>query len=184
MKKIILFITTLLILSVPSIIYAQPLVLETTDVNHRFMLKLNYPSNSTQSSAGIQIKSGTFANESNAELACWSNTYTASPGYKGYAGVTNQLNGLILRASGATGEIKFLTGGGVIASNTRMLIDNTGNVGIGTSSPASKLQLETGDVYVKGLGSGVIIKSPNGSCYRLTVSNTGIVGSQSVTCPL
>lgn len=67
-----------------------------------------------------------------------------------------------MRASGANSNIKFLTGGSTIASNTRMYIRNTGSIGIGTSSPYSKLQLETSDVYVTEIDSGVIIKSPNG----------------------
>jgi hypothetical protein len=47
-------------------------------------------------------------------------------------------NDLNLRASHASGSLKFLSGG----SNTRMTIASDGNVGIGTSSPIAKL-----DVY-------------------------------------
>ena len=164
-------------------VFSQPLLLETTDEDHRFMLKLNYPSNTAKSSAGIEIKAGLTSNASTAEMATWSQTYTASPGYAGYAGFTNRTSGIILRAEGANGEIRFLTGGGVVANNTRVTIDNVGKMGLGTSSPASKLQLETGDMYVKEIGSGVIIKSPNGSCYRLIVDNLGTIGSQAITCP-
>jgi len=184
MKKIILPLCFIVSLCIANSAWAQPLLLETTDVNNRFMLKLNYPSNSTQSSAGIQIKAGTLTNESNAEIASWSNSYIATPGYAGYAGFTNSNSGLMLRAQGANGKIRFLTGGATVTTHTRVTIDNTGNMGLGTSDPSSKLQLETGDVYVKEIGSGLILKSANGSCWRLSVDNSGTVASQSVSCPL
>lgn len=57
------------------------------------------------------------------------------------------------------------------------------SVGIGTTAPASKLQVTGGDVYVNSVGSGVILRSPNGSCFRLTVSNAGTLGATSITCP-
>lgn len=58
-----------------------------------------------------------------------------------------------------------------------------GNVGIDTPSPNSKLQVTDGDVYVETIGSGVILRSPDGSCFRVTVNNDGTFASASVTCP-
>jgi hypothetical protein len=56
-------------------------------------------------------------------------------------------------------------------------------MGIGNDTPTAKLQVKSGDVYVETIGNGVIIKSPNGSCWRLSVSNAGVVSATSVACP-
>ena len=45
------------------------------------------------------------------------------------------------------------------------------------------VELTSGDVYLKDIGTGVIIKSPNGNCWRVTVDNTGNFVSTAITCP-
>ena len=61
---------------------------------------------------------------------------------------------------------------GVNANNLNIdLINN--RVGIGTSSPASKLEVDGGDVEVNDSLNGLILKSPDGTRYRVTVANGG-----------
>jgi hypothetical protein len=60
---------------------------------------------------------------------------------------------------------------------------NSGNVGIGNSNPQTPLQVSSGDVYIDNIGSGVIMKSPNGNCWRMTVDDTGTPVYTLVTCP-
>jgi hypothetical protein len=49
-----------------------------------------------------------------------------------------------------------------------MRIDSFGNVGIGTTSPAAKLE-------IGGAGEGIILASPDGTRYEITVSDLGVL---------
>jgi hypothetical protein len=69
------------------------------------------------------------------------------------------------------------------AGITRLMVMSTGNVGVGTSLPGARLQVAGGDAYVSTVGNGVILRSPNGNCFRMTVSNAGTLGSAAVACP-
>jgi hypothetical protein len=49
--------------------------------------------------------------------------------------------------------------------------------------PKSKLQVQSGDIYLDTIGTGVIIKSPNGNCWRVTIDDTGNLIRTQITCP-
>lgn len=62
------------------------------------------------------------------------------------------------------------------------------NLAIGSSSlnanlPKSKLHVFNGDINIEQIGSGIILKSPNGSCWRITIDNTGNLVRTAITCP-
>ena len=86
--------------------------------------------------------------------------------------VSGNSNDLILCADNNTGNIRFITGDWYEASNEKMRITSNGNV-----------QVTTGDVYIEDVGNGVIMKSPDGNCWRMTVNNAGEPVFSSVTCP-
>ena len=65
---------------------------------------------------------------------------------------------------------------------------NNGYLGIGSYSGVasvakSRLHVFNGDVNIDQIGSGIIMKSPNGQCWRITIDNTGNLVRTSITCP-
>ena len=58
-----------------------------------------------------------------------------------------------------------------------------GNVGIGTDNPKTKLQVTDGDIYVSDINRGIIMKSPDGTCWRGTLDNTGNLFFSPIDCP-
>lgn len=65
----------------------------------------------------------------------------------------------------------------------KVRLTGSGNFGIGTINPNSRLQVENGDVYISSVTSGIIMKSPNGSCWRMTVNDIGVPVFSSISCP-
>lgn len=58
-----------------------------------------------------------------------------------------------------------------------------GNVGVGVSPASSFRLLTNGDVAISTSTRGLILTSPNNTCYRVVVSNGGALSANSVTCP-
>jgi hypothetical protein len=64
---------------------------------------------------------------------------------------------------------------------------NNGFLGIGSysgvaSTPKSRLHVFAGDVNIDQIGSGIIMKSPNGQCWKVTIDNTGNFVRTAITC--
>jgi hypothetical protein len=119
-------------------------------------------------SAGRYIADGTTANEITNNSVYLGNDTKAL--------ANNQTNQIVI-GHNATG----------LGSNTAVLGNDSivttalkGNVGIGTTSPASKLTVTGGDIEVTDSASGIILKSPDGTRYRVTVSDLGILSTASL----
>lgn len=67
--------------------------------------------------------------------------------------------------------------------NSKGINYNDGNVGLGTSLPNSKLEISNGDVFLNTPNKGVIMKSPDGQCWRLSVNNNGTANFTALSCP-
>jgi hypothetical protein len=70
------------------------------------------------------------------------------------------------------------------------ITDGTNNdyLGIGSYSgiasiAKSRLHVFAGDVNIDQIGSGIIMKSPDGQCWRITIDNTGNLVRTAITCP-
>ena len=58
-----------------------------------------------------------------------------------------------------------------------------GGVGIGTTTPHSQLEIATGDVFINNKYRGIIMKAPDGKCYRYQPADNGVLKGKEITCP-
>ena len=59
--------------------------------------------------------------------------------------------------------------------NFNLFLGNDGHVGIGTGAPQAKLQVTDGDIFIENIDRGIIMKSPDGKCWRGTLNNQGLL---------
>lgn len=69
-------------------------------------------------------------------------------------------------------DILFVTG-----------INPLARMSVGSQSSNGTVKVLTSDISIETIGSGVILKSPNGSCWRVTVDNSGNLVRTAVACP-
>jgi hypothetical protein len=159
------------------------------ETDDRFLIKVKNKSTSSASQAIIQVSAGSGNNFMNISQSA--SNYSISEKADASIVYASGTGGLVLQASPKSGSevdassIRFYTGwvnvpGGSIE---RMTLDKRGYLGIGTTTPKAKLEVTNGDVYVNDSTKGIILKAPNGSCWRVTVDNTGNFVRTSITCP-
>lgn len=68
-------------------------------------------------------------------------------------------------------------------TESKMVLSVEGNLGVGTTNPGAKIQIADGDIFIEDINKGVIMKSPNGMCWRMTIDDTGNMVTTQVTCP-
>ncbi|MBL7743841.1 MAG: hypothetical protein JNN00_10245 [Chitinophagaceae bacterium] len=69
----------------------------------------------------------------------------------------------------------------IITEDNKIGISNS--LGGTNNTPRSRLHVRDGDIYIDQIGAGVIMKSPNGQCWRMTVSDAGTPVFTSIPCP-
>jgi len=69
-----------------------------------------------------------------------------------------------------------------VTQSNSLVLGNNVNVGVGTTTPKTKLHVAGGSVYI-GSPNSLVITSPNGNCWFITVSDTGVLSSFQVACP-
>jgi len=67
-------------------------------------------------------------------------------------------------------------------NNSALTILGNHNVGIGTSTPSAALQVSNGDIYIEDITKGIIMKSPDGQCWRGKLDNSGNLVFSKIDC--
>jgi len=122
---------------------------------------------------------GTYAFAANSTTAS-AGTSLAGISYVDIVGQNWDLPGIVFYTGSPATQDDF--------SKDVLFIGNNGNVYMGyqssqTSYPSAKVNVANGDVYLSTAGRGIVMKSPNGNCWRTTVSSTGSLQTQSTVCP-
>jgi len=148
----------------------------------RSFINLVNNNNSRHSLVSILMKSGTNDNETIGSFGVTGLSYDASPENSGETYMNNFNNGISLRAAATNGKIKFFTGGTNL-SNISLIVNESGNVMLGNLNPKTKLHIPNGDVFLEDINSGIIMKSPDGNCWKGLIDNSGTLQFQQMTCP-
>lgn len=146
--------------------------------DNRTFIRLENKSVSNNSLVNIRLHAG--ENGSYTSLSHLSETYTATENQADYGQLYSSGAGLLLRSNGGIIRLETSESG---ASIERIRIDKEGDVGIGTDDPKTRLQVANGDIYISDISKGVIMKSPDGQCWRMTVTNEGEPQFSMIECP-
>ena len=85
----------------------------------------------------------------------------------------------LISATHANSRLNFYNS----ATGDVMSITGDSKVGIGTTNPTSKLSVSGGDINILDIGSGIIMKSPDGQCWKVTIDDSGTLQRTSIPCP-
>jgi hypothetical protein len=148
----------------------------------RNFIKLKNTSESSTAYTGIILESGETGGHS--VIQSYGINYTASSPYDfgGFLNFSNASKGINYITNSEHGIHRFyIKGSGILEEKAR--IDSVGNLGLGTTNPAAKLQVTDGDIYISDIEKGIIMKSPDGNCWRGVLDNSGQLVFSSIDCP-
>jgi len=141
---------------------------------------LNVSVNCTaNSNTAVGSYAGTTATAANANVTGANNTFI---GYGSGPGTSTEVdNATAIGANAVVSASNALVLGSINGVNNAAA---SVNVGIGTATPTTTLQVAGGDVSTTTAGSGVIVKSPDGTkCARIGIGNDGNLLVTALACP-
>jgi hypothetical protein len=102
-------------------------------------------------------------------------------------GITNSVSnaGFFFNVTGpvnSTGSGNFNIVRSKKGSTYPFTISSMDYVGIGKTNPTSKLEVN-GDIELSEATNGIIMKSPNGNCFRVTIDDAGNFVRTQIVCP-
>jgi hypothetical protein len=95
-------------------------------------------------------------------------------------GVTYQISTTACNAGEGPGKFLIRNNN----ADAELTLDSIGYFGIGTQAPSARLQVSNGDIYIDNINNGIIMKSPNGQCWRGKLDNTGDLKFSQIDCPI
>ena len=95
----------------------------------------------------------------------------------------NGLNHQLVLFDGSDWKSLIDSGGSLWQEGGTGLYYGSGNIGIGTAEPEAKVQIADGDIYISDIERGIIMKSPNGKCWRGTLDDSGNLNFIQMYCP-
>jgi hypothetical protein len=116
-------------------------------------------------------------------LGFTSDSYSGIPDFNKMGVISTNGKGFSIYSSSDYGSLRFYTNVDQNGIIERMRIDAEGNIGIGTKGPAAKLEVANGDIYISDIKKGIIMKSPDGNCWRGKVDNFGKLVFNKIVCP-
>ena len=69
---------------------------------------------------------------------------------------------------------------------TQLNVSNSGTISYSSVSslPTQQILLESGDLEIGQIGKGLLLKSSNGTCWKISVTNGGTIETSSLgSCP-
>ncbi len=67
-------------------------------------------------------------------------------------------------------------------SSGKDFVFENGNLGVDTENPIAKVHIKNGDIFIEDIDRGIVMKSPDGSCWRGTLDNSGMLNFVQVNC--
>jgi hypothetical protein len=147
----------------------------------RDLILLRNLSSGTHAYTGINLRSDDY--NYGLGISFTSSNYSAIEDMKSSASINTNGKSLSISTSSENGSIRFLSNPYQSGLIEMMRLDVNGKLGLGTKTPHAKLEIADGDVYIDNCNNGIIMKSPNGQCWRGNINDEGVLEFVSVPCP-